>query len=58
MSNPFERLKKVRQSVIDVVKDLSIESVNKIPVGFNNNIAWNLGHLVAAQNGVCYLRAG
>jgi uncharacterized damage-inducible protein DinB len=58
MSNPFERIRKVRQSVIDLVNDLSIENVNTVPNGFNNNIAWNLGHLFAAQQGVSYVRAG
>ena len=26
--------------------------------GFNNNIIWNLGHMIAAQQGICYKRAG
>lgn len=41
-----------------IIKDLNIEQLNKIPTGFNNNIIWNLGHLVYAQQGICYKRAG
>jgi hypothetical protein len=26
--------------------------------GFNNNIIWNLGHMIAAQQGICYKRSG
>lgn len=37
---------------------LSLEQLNKVPQGFNNNIVWNLGHIISAQQGVCYLRAG
>jgi hypothetical protein len=44
--------------VIDHVKDLSLEKLNKIPHGLNNNIIWNLGHLVAAQQSICYLKGG
>ena len=58
MTKSFDRLKKVRQTVINIVNDLSMEEINKIPDGFNNNIAWNLGHLIAAQQGICYVRPG
>lgn len=47
-----------RLKVLEVIKPLTIEQVNLIPPGFNNNIIWNLGHMVAAQQGVCYKRAG
>jgi hypothetical protein len=29
-----------------------------VPHGFNNNILWNLGHLVAAQQSICYTKGG
>lgn len=58
MNDQIEIIKKTRAYILDLVKELNIEQLNKIPAGFNNNIIWNLGHLVAAQQGVCYARAG
>lgn len=58
MKKEIERLKKTRIFLFDLIKDLSIEQLNKIPEGFNNNIIWNIGHLLASQQGLCYVRAG
>ena len=58
MSNQFDRLKKTRNIVLKLISDLSIEQLNKVPAGFNNNIVWNFAHLMASQQGLCYLRAG
>jgi hypothetical protein len=41
-----------------MVSELTTDQLNEIPSGFNNNIIWNLAHLVAAQQGVCYVRNG
>jgi hypothetical protein len=54
----INNLRKTRFHVLDLIKDLSLEKLNKIPHGFNNNIMWNVGHLVAAQQSICYTRAG
>lgn len=58
MTKQIEIIRKTRSFLLENLKGLSTEQLNKIPEGFNNNIIWNLGHLVAAQQGVCYLRAG
>ena len=58
MINIFDRYRKVRMYLLDAVHDLTTEQFNYIPPGFNNNVIWNLAHLIAAQQGVCYLRAG
>ena len=58
MTKQIEIIRKTRAFLLDHLKDLTSEQLNKIPEGFNNNIIWNLGHLVAAQQGVCYIRAG
>ena len=47
-----------RKFILELVKDLTIEQLNKIPGGFNNNIIWNIAHLTAAQQNLCYVRSG
>jgi hypothetical protein len=54
----IEQIRKTREYVMSLVKELSLEKLNIIPHGFNNNILWNMGHLVAAQQNICYLRGG
>jgi len=49
MKKEIERLKKTRIFLLDLIKDLTTEQLNEIPKGFNNNIIWNLGHLIASQ---------
>lgn len=58
MTEKIEIIRKTRAFLLEALKDLNTEQLNKIPEGFNNNIIWNLGHMVAAQQGVCYVRAG
>ena len=56
MNRQIENIRKTRVYIINLVKDLSLEKLNKIPHGFNNNIIWNLGHMVAAQQSICYVK--
>jgi hypothetical protein len=58
MNYQIENIRKTRESIINHVKELSLEKLNIIPHGFNNNILWNLGHLFAAQQNICYIRGG
>ena len=58
MNQMIETIKSTRLYLLQLANDLSLEQLNEVPPGFNNNIIWNLAHLVAAQQGVCYLRAG
>lgn len=58
MEKEIEIFKKTRAFLLSIISELSADQLNKIPPGFNNNIVWNLGHLVAAQQGVCYVRGG
>lgn len=50
-------IKRTRELFIELVESLSIEELNKIPEGFNNNIIWNFGHIIVSTHGLCYLRS-
>jgi len=50
--------KQNRQAFIRLVDGLTTDQLNEIPAGFNNNIAWNFGHMVVSQQLLCYARAG
>ena len=58
MSHQFEIIRKPRATVLAIIDTLSLDQLNAIPAGFRNNIVWNLGHIIAAQQGICYKRAG
>lgn len=58
MNRQIEDVRKTRFFLLDMIGDLNTDQLNLIPAGFNNNIIWNLGHLVAAQQRICYDRAG
>lgn len=58
MDKLIDNVKQVRVSFIESINGLSVAELNEIPEGFNNNIVWNMAHLVAAQQGISYLRAG
>ena len=54
----IEILQNPRKLILEIINNLTIDQVNKIPEGFNNNIIWNLGHMIASQQGLCYKRSG
>ena len=58
MNHKLEQIKAFRFFVLKHIKDLTLEQLNCIPKGYNNNIIWNLGHLVSAAQTLCYKRAG
>lgn len=58
MNQNMDTIKKTRHYLLQLLNNVTIEQLNEVPPGFNNNIIWNLAHIIAAQQGVCYLRAG
>lgn len=58
MNKTIDNLRKIRKYAVAIAGQLTPEQLNKIPQGFNNNIIWNLGHLVATQEAICYKRCG
>lgn len=58
MKKQFEILEATRRNLLAVVDEMTIEQLNKIPEGFNNNLIWNLGHVVVTQQLLCYGLSG
>lgn len=58
MKIEFDILRNNRKLILKIVDDLSIEQLNKIPNGFNNNILWNIAHMVVTQQLLCYNLSG
>jgi len=57
MHQKLEKIKATRTFSLTLIEGLTIEQLNEIPEGFNNNIIWNLTHLIAVQQSVCYKRS-
>ncbi len=51
-------LRTSRENTLALIENLSDEQLNFIPEKFNNNLIWNLGHLVVTQQLLCYRLAG
>jgi hypothetical protein len=45
----FEQLKTYRNELLTEVEEVTEEEADLIPEGFNNNIRWNLGHVLLDQ---------
>ena|SRR5690554_1976570 len=48
----------IRAASVREIQGLSVQQFNTIPTGFNNNIIWNAGHLIAVEQRVLYSRSG
>jgi hypothetical protein len=58
MQKQIELIKITRSRFIQLVEGLTIDQLNEIPAGMSNNIAWNFGHIVAAQQALCNTLSG
>lgn len=58
MNEVFDFIINTRKVFIKLVDSLTIEQLNKIPDGYNNNVIWNLGHIVASTQTLSYVRTG
>jgi len=54
----FELLKQTRKNFLEAISGLSIQELNIVPNGFNNNIIWNFGHVIVTQQVLCYKMSG
>ncbi|WP_406844698.1 DinB family protein [Flavobacterium soyae] len=58
MSSVFETQKTIREILVKILDNHSLEQLNKIPDGFKNNLIWNIGHCIASQQVLVYKLSG
>jgi uncharacterized damage-inducible protein DinB len=51
-------LPNTRKSFKKIIENTSLEDLNKIPKGFNNNIIWNIGHVVVTEQILAHKLSG
>jgi hypothetical protein len=57
MDRHFKILRQNRGLFISLLNSLSIEQINEIPPGFNNNIGWNFAHINSVMQAINYTKA-
>lgn len=58
MEATFKIWETTRKIYLKLIENYSLEQLNKIPNGFSNNLIWNLGHVIVAQQGLVYRLSG
>lgn len=58
MDYSFDITLKNRKLLKSFIENLSLEDLNKIPEGFNNNIIWNIAHTIVTQQLLVYKLSG
>ena len=47
-----------RKQYLKFFDGYTLEQLNRIPEGFSNNLIWNIGHIIVAQQGLVYRLSG
>lgn len=58
METTFKLWKTSREKYLGFLTNYTLEQLNLIPTGFNNNLIWHIGHIVVAQQSLVYKGAG
>ena len=58
MEATFKICETSRSLYLKIIESYSLEQLNTIPEGFSNNLIWNLGHIIVAQQGLVYRLSG
>ncbi len=58
MHQTFLITKNSRKTLSHFLDTTSLEKLNKIPEGFNNNIIWNIAHIIVVQQMLSYKLSG
>ncbi len=54
MTNFLDLIDNMRRTLLEKTESLTVEQLNTIPYGFNNNIVWNLGHILVVTDELLY----
>lgn len=54
----FEVFPNTRAALNKIIENYSLADLNKIPEGFNNNIIWNIGHVIVTEQLLVYKLSG
>lgn len=58
MGDTFAITRTSRKIIAQFLDNYSLEQLNKVPHGFNNNLIWNIGHIVVVQQMLVYNLSG
>lgn len=58
MDSVFNIWETNRLLFLKLVNELSFKQLNTIPDGYNNNIIWNIGHIITVQQALIYKSSG
>ncbi|WP_298238748.1 DinB family protein [uncultured Algibacter sp.] len=58
MDFTFQVLNNIRAIFKKIIESNTLEDLNKIPKGFNNNIIWNIGHILVSEQLLVYKLSG
>lgn len=58
MHQVFEITRLSRKIIAEYLVNYTLEQLNKVPEGFNNNLIWNIGHIVVVQQMLVYNLSG
>lgn len=58
MDAVFKILYTSRKIYLGFFDQYSTEQLNKVPAGFSNNLIWNIGHIIVAQQSLVYRLSG
>ena len=58
MHQTFEITRTSRKILSQILENHTLEQLNTIPEGFNNNLIWNIGHIIVVQQMLVYKLSG
>ena len=58
MNTTFDITRTSRRMIAPFLENYTLEQLNTIPEGFNNNLIWNIAHIVVTQQLLVYKLAG